>query len=241
MRTIIRRSLAATMGVVAAATMGVVAGAATAGALVAAEPAPTTDEALERAAFSDWRARRDARSMPDGSTLTRRATPDRVRAAYAGETPARDGRDAALRIEFVPRFGCAPGIDVVLGAGLARQLAPVGSAEGSSNGSSGGSPDGLIDDDEATFLVDGTPVGYPVLRDERDGRVELAFNGNERERITLRLQLDVGDVVALGLRGDAEPLTFSLLGSRRTLAAAESLCLTHEPVEPGGANVDADD
>ena len=235
MRTIIRRSLAATT------TYVVVAGA-MAGALVAAEPAPTTDEALEGAAFSDWRARRDARVLPDGSTLT----------AYAGETPARDGRDAVLRIEFVPRFGCAPGIDVVLGAGLARQLAPVGSAEGSSNGSpggspggsSGGSPGGLVDDDEAMFLVDGTPVGYPVLRDERDGRVELAFNGNERERITLRLQLDVGDVVALGLRGDAEPLTFSLLGSRRALAAAESRCLTHEPVEPaepGGANVDADD
>ena len=218
MRTIIRRSLATTTCVVAGAM---------AGALVAAEPAPTTDEALERAAFFEWRARRDARVLPDGSTLT----------AYAGETPARDGRDAVLRIEFVPRFGCAPGIDVVLGAGLARQLAPVGSADGPSGESAGG----LVDDDEATFLVDGTPVGYPVLRDERDGRVELAFNGNERERITLRLQLDVGDVVALGLRGDAEPLTFSLLGSRRTLAAAESLCLTHEPVESIGANVDADD
>ena len=224
MRTTIRRSLAVTVCVAAGTA---------AGAAVAAEPASTTDEALERAAFSEWRARRDARALPDGSTLT----------AYAGETPARDGRDAVLRIEFVPRFGCAPGIDVVLGTELARQLAPaVGASDAPDGPADDDAPsrrtEGLVDDDEATFLVDGTPVGYPVLRDERDGRVALAFNGNERERVTLRLQLDVGDTVALGLRGDAEPLTFSLLGSRRTLAAAESLCLTHEPVEP---DADGDD
>ena len=193
--------------------------------------APTIDQALERATFSDWRGRRDARALPDGSTLT----------VYAGETRARDGRDAVLRIGFVPRFGCAPGIELVLDADLARRLAPArpdAADPGPDEDDPGGAAaSGLVDDDGMTFLVDGTSVGYPVLVDADDDRVTLAFNGNERERVTLRLQLDVGGTVSVGLTG-AEPLSFSLLGSRRTLASVESLCLTHVPVEPGTASPD---
>ena len=213
MRTPTRRAIvaASAVGLAAAASAAVV---------------PTTDEALTRAAFLDWRAVADARALPDGSTLS----------VYAGQTPARDGRDAVLRVEFVPRFGCAPGVDLVLGRALAARVA---SAEAVADAADDAAPGGLVDDDEAGFLVDGAPVGFPVLVDEDGGRVALAFNGNERERMTLRLQLDVGDVASVELLGDAEPLSFSLLGSRSTLAAVESLCLTHEPVEPDAVGPDA--
>ena len=203
MRTPTRRARVAALLLAAAAT-----------AFAAPERgAPAADETIERADFLDWRARRTARALPDGSTLT----------AYAGETRARGGADASLRVEFVPRFGCAPGVELVVAAPLARRLVPF-----DHDGRDG---DGLVDDDEAGFSVDGTPVGYPVIVDESDGRVRLAFNGNERERVTLRLQLDVGGVVDVELDG-SDALRFSLLGSRRTLAAAETLCLTHEPAAP---------
>ena len=237
MRTPIRRAVAVGAVLVGVASTADAAAAARDGAGGASADAPETaapgaaasgiDEAIERAASLDWRARRDARELPDGSTLT----------AYAGETRARGGAEAALRVEFVPRFGCAPGVELVVRPGLARRLVSVG-----------GTGAGLDDDDEASFLVDGTPVGYPVLVDEDEGGDEggdgavlrFAFNGNERERMTLRLQLDVGSVVSVGLDGDGtDALRFSLLGSRRTLAAMESMCLTHEPVPAPGDAGDA--
>ena len=197
-------------------------------------PTPTVDEALAEAGFLDWRARRDARALPDGSVLT----------SYLGETPARDGREATLRVGFVPRFGCAPGIDLVLSRALADRLgtATAGAVPGDGGRDGGGrggeDEDGDVGDGsgggaEVAFGIDGVPVGYPALADVDGGTVALAFDGGERERVTLRLQLDVGDVVSVDLEGEA-PLTFSLLGSRRTLGAAESLCLTHEPAEPAG-------
>ena len=234
MRTPIRRAVAVgavLVGVASTADAAAAVGDEADGASAAGPEtaAPGTDEAIERASSLDWRARRDARELPDGSTLT----------AYAGETRARGGAEAALRVEFVPRFGCAPGVELVVRPGLARRLVPVGGTTGA----------GLDDDDEASFLVDGTPVGYPVLVDEDEGGDEggdgavlrFAFNGNERERMTLRLQLDVGSVVSVGLDGDGtDALRFSLLGSRRTLAAMESMCLTHEPVPaPDDAGADA--
>lgn len=208
---------------------GLVAALALCPAVVAAqEPAPPAIEAaLERAAFLQWSARRDVRTLPDGSVLT----------SYVGETSATDGRDAVLGVGFVPRFGCAPGIDLAVPEALARRLAasPTGAADagGEADGVDGADRGGLRDDDAAAFLVDGMPVGYPVLVDADDGTVRVAFNGTDRERVTLRLQLDVGDGASFALV-DGDPLTFTLLGSRRTLAAVESLCLTHEPVEPDG-------
>lgn len=211
--------------------------------------APGEAAAIESAERGGWRAGRDVEPLPDRSVLT----------LYYGETAARGGVPARLRVGFVPRFECAPVIALVLDEALATTLLPAGAAPSAidaiadpsaslpdapvdagestdgDHGSSVSGPDprvgpGLRDDDEAAFVIDGDPVGFPVIVDAAGGLVEIAYNGNERERTTLKLQLDTGDIATVGVRGAAGPIVFSLLGSRRTLARAESSCLVHEPV-----------
>ncbi len=186
----------------------------------AAAQVPASDDAgvLEGVGHAAWRAGLERRTLPDGSVLS----------LYYGETEARGGETARLRVSFVPRFACAPGIELLTDAAVARAMLPATTEESASPGA------GLKDDDEAAFMIDGTPVGFPVIVDRADDAAEVAFayNGNERDRMTLRLQIDVADVATIELQGAAEPATFSLLGSRRTLAAAESACLVHVPIAP---------
>lgn len=165
-----------------------------------------------------WESSTEVQQMADGSLLTE----------YIGETRALDGREARLRVSFIPRFGCSPSISLLVDNTIAAQL---------SNGDPGGA--GLADDDLAPFLIDEAAVRWPVIVDEIDGSTHIAYDSAERDRMTLRLQLDVGDQAAFGLEDDAEPLVFSLLGSRRNLASVQSSCRRHTPL-PYEPKPDAD-
>jgi len=61
---------------------------------------------------------------------------------------------------------------------------------------------------------------------DADEGVVWTFNGDERERETLRIQIDIGEVAMVTVAEDRK-ISFSLLGSLESL---QTLCFEHEPI-----------
>ncbi len=153
--------------------------------------------------IKNWSSNEIRASLPDQSTMIE----------FAGETLALANRNALLRVGFIPRFGCTPLITIQAGLGWTAQSEQQRS---------------LANLGTISFNIDGTPVQFPTLVDDDIDYASVYFNGDLQRRSTLRLQLDAGDLASIKLN-DGETLSFSLMGSLKTLASAEKLCRQHKP------------
>lgn len=184
---------------------------------------------LENAQFISWTGHQQQKIVSDGSVLTE----------YQGLTEADNRPGMQLKVSFSPRFSCSPMIALL----VPNDGVELGSANAVSDtesfpttavsDTSGVLPDtGEIpvfeDDDLLDLRVDGAKVDFPLIVDAGEGTVWY-FNGDERERETLRLQIDIGDKATVAIAED-RTISFSLLGSRKTLKALQTMCLQHEPI-----------
>lgn len=136
------------------------------------------------------------------------ALPDgSIMTEYAAQSDSLSTGNIVLRVGFIPRFACTPLVGIIASD---ADWSPAQFAK--------------ID-----VLIDGTPTGYPTLVDQLDEGLGAFFNGGQQRRIALRLQVDEGDIATISLADDTE-ITFSLLGSRKALAAAQTLCRLHQPL-----------
>ena len=159
-------------------------------------------EPMPDAAFLQWSGWLERRSLDDGSVLSE----------YLARTGSPDDPDVTLSIGFVPRFDCTP----VLGVRVVGDLsADVGEA--------------LDDGDRLTFSIDGEGADVVLLVDDDGRATTLWFDAAADDRERIRRLIDEGSRASLGLPGEST-LSFSLLGSRRSAAAVEVACRTHEPL-----------
>ncbi len=129
---------------------------------------------------------------------------------YFGESSASNWSGAHLRIGFIPRFGCAPLFSVHIGLGNRK----------------------LSDLNWFRAEVDGSPIDFPVLVDDNIDHAAIYLNVNLQRRIAMRIKVDGG--TRFRLRDKAGNLySFSLIGSRAALAAAERACRVHDPRHAG--------
>lgn len=198
--------------------------------VTAAETASANVKPLENAQFISWTGHQQQKIVSDGSVLTE----------YQGRTEANNRPGMQLKVSFSPRFSCSPMIALLVSGDTGVEL---GSANAASNNESSefkvvSDKSGLTmdtgeipvfeDDDLLDLRVDGVNVDFPIIVDSEGGTV-LTFNGDARERETLRLQIDIGDVATVAVAEDRK-ITFSLLGSRKTLKALQASCRQHEPI-----------
>ena len=185
---------------------------------------------LEQAQFLSWTGLRDQKTVRDGSVLTE----------YQGTTEALNRPGMLLKVSFSPRFSCSPAIalivpdDTVLEPGAAvetssTETSQIGAiAERSEVPVDKGAIPSFTDDERLDFLIDSANVDFPLIVDADEG-VVWTFNGDERERETLRIQIDIGEVAMVTVAEDRK-ISFSLLGSRKTLESLQTLCFEHEPI-----------
>ena len=185
---------------------------------------------LEQAQFLSWTGLRDQKTVRDGSVLTE----------YQGTTEAINRPGMLLKVSFSPRFSCSPTISLIVpdvdGFGpstadesSSTETSQIGAvAERSEVPVDTGDIPAFTDDERLDFQIDSTSVDFPLIVDADEG-VVWTFNGGGRERETLRLQLDTGDVAMVTVAEDRK-ISFSLLGSRKTLESLQTLCREHEPI-----------
>jgi len=183
------------------------------------ETAPVSATPLDQAQFLDWSGHQHQLMVNDGSILTK----------YQGVTEASNRSGMLLTISFSPRFSCTPVIafqmsDNGVELASASEFSPVGTDIGKDTGEL---PD-LGDNDLLDLRVDGAKVNFPLIVDF-DDEASWFFNGNGRERETLRMQLDLGEQATVAIAEDRN-VVFSLLGSRKTLETLEELCQRHDPI-----------
>lgn len=136
---------------------------------------------------------------------------DSVLSEYAARSDALDSGNAILGVGFVPRFACTPVIGIRFGGELA---AAVESFYG--------------DGSEIELSIDGESRRWPLLLDADGTGAALWFDGDVAARRTLRRLIDGGSRAMLSLPSRVS-VSFSLLGSRRSVAETESACRAHEP------------
>ena len=200
------------------------------GGAVMAETASAQVTPLEQAQFLSWTGLRDQKTVRDGSVLTE----------YQGTTEAINRPGMLLKVSFSPRFSCSPTIALMVpdddGAGpgtvaesSSSETSQIGAvAERSEVAVDTGEIPAFADDQRLDFQIDSTNVDFPLIVDSDEG-VVWTFNGGGRERETLRLQIDTGDVAMVTVAEDRK-ISFSLLGSRKTLESLQTLCREHEPI-----------
>ena len=200
------------------------------GGAVMAETASAQVTPLEQAQFLSWTGLRDQKTVRDGSVLTE----------YQGTTEAINRPGMLLKVSFSPRFSCSPTIALMVpdddGAGpstvaesSSSETSRIGAvAERSEVAVDTGEIPAFADDQRLDFQIDSTNVDFPLIVDSDEG-VVWTFNGGGRERETLRLQIDTGDVAMVTVAEDRK-ISFSLLGSRKTLESLQTLCREHEPI-----------
>ena len=200
------------------------------GGAVMAETASAQVTPLEQAQFLSWTGLRDQKTVRDGSVLTE----------YQGTTEAINRPGMLLKVSFSPRFSCSPTIALMVpdddGAGpgtvaesSSSETSQIGAvAERSEVAVDTGEIPAFADDERLDFQIDSTNVDFPLIVDSDEG-VVWTFNGGGRERETLRLQIDTGDVAMVTVAEDRK-ICFSLLCSRKTLESLQSLCRDLEPI-----------
>jgi len=159
-------------------------------------------DALPGTAHLKWSGTVSQRTLDDGSLLNE----------YESRTLAADETDVTLSVGFVPRFGCSPLIGIRLDAALANRIDEA--AEGRS---------GVL------LVIDGRGAPMPFVADADGAATTLWLDEAAPGREQFRRLIDSGSRAELTLPG-GESVTFSLLGSRRSLAGTEAACLAHEPV-----------
>ncbi len=195
-----------------------------------AEMASAKVTPLEQAQFLSWTGLKDQKTVRDGSVLTE----------YQGTTEAINRPGMLLKVSFSPRFSCSPVIALLVPDDDGLELASASdanSAESSSIGTLAGRSEVPMDTGEIPVFadgerldvqIDGVDVNFPLIVDADQG-VVWTFNGDERERETLRIQIEIGDVARVAFAEDRK-ISFSLLGSRKTLKSLQTMCLQHEPI-----------
>lgn len=159
-------------------------------------------ETLPDAAYLQWSGGLESRSLDDGSVLNE----------YVSRTGALEEPDVTLSVRFVPRFDCSPLIGIRI-AGAA--VADIGSALG--------------DGGRVTLAIDGNAAGLDLFVDTDESVTTLWMDAAAASRERLRRRIDAGSRAELELPG-GWTIGFSLSGSRRSTAAIETACRTHEPL-----------
>lgn len=165
-----------------------------------------TVTALPGTEYFEWSGALEQRTLGDGSVLSE----------YVASTDAVERSDVDLRVGFVPRFDCSPAIALRFAAAAAAL------------------PEAFYEDgDRLTLDIDDIDVEMPLIVDGDGLETTLWFDGGIERRSTLRVRIDVGSDAWLRLP-NGESIGFSLIGSRRSLAATEAACRAHRPLpEPG--------
>lgn len=162
---------------------------------------------IDVASVRDWHGSTREHTLPDGSTMT----------VYASASTSLDSGAARLEVGFSPRFECAPWIRFVLSTPLTDPLdAALDTAS-------------LSADAPVSVRIDGTALDWPIAVDRQGDERLVWLLADRQARTTARLSLDAGTSLGLAL-GNGVSLNFSLLGSRKSLAATQALCRAHEPV-----------
>ena len=134
---------------------------------------------------------------------------------YTAFTTSTDTADVALRVAFLPRFDCASAI----GIRFAGAMASI--------------PEAFFEDgDVLTLTIDGAGLEWPLLVDGGATETTLWLDGELARRDAVRRRVDAGSRASLTLPNTIS-ISFSLLGSRRSIAEVESACLSHEPLPWG--------
>ena len=170
------------------------------------QPLPLAD-----ADFQDWKGVRIETTLGGHSIISE----------YVARSRSSDSKDGLLEMVFIPRFGCTPLLRVI----LPEQEARPPSGQG-----------------QLTLTIDGEVLKVPVLIDGDGSSLEYSFMGTQAKQQEMRLLLDrsshllvtrtngdEGQVVATDTQ-PAEPLKFSLLGSRLSVESVESHCQMHTPL-----------
>lgn len=160
-------------------------------------------EPLPGAAHLQWSGGILSRTLDDGSVLSE----------YVAWTDAPDEIETlALSVGFVPRFECSPVIGVRLSAVVLERT-----------GTS------VRDGDVVTLVIDGDASEHELVTDTDASGTTLWIDADAESREALRLLIAEGSSAELTLP-DGTAVPFSLLGSRRSAAAVEAACRTHEPI-----------
>ena len=173
-------------------------------ALLLAASLPSLCAAADALPGSDqlrWRGTLSQRTLEDGSVLNE----------YVTRTGATDEFDLSLSVGFVPRFDCSPLIGI-------RVVGPLAGSVGAE----------LTDGAVATLAIDGETLEIPLLVDGSESVTGLWADLAADSRERFRRRLDAGSRAELVLPGGVSA-TFSLRGSRRSLAATQAACRAHEP------------
>lgn len=172
----------------------------------------------ETMTFVRWTGSVHQSSLADGSILSE----------YVARTESDNARSASLQVTFIPRFGCSPLISV--------QFSPA---------------DLIAEASSSDFLlsIDAETMPFPMLIDEEDDQVRLSLNADSHGHQRIRQILDNSSRATLAWPSTDEAassanstsphsarqantgaVNFSLLGSRRAVAALESRCRAHVPI-----------
>ncbi len=179
------------------------------GGTVGFGPASAVAE-VKRIEHQNWVSHVSRERLADQSMLTE----------YFGESLATGGKEAALRVGFIPRFGCSPLITFTMA------LPPVASQESNSN------TDPVEPFRQSSLVIDGAVVSFPSLVDNNGDSASVYMNASLQRRLNVKLRIEVGSRLALLLR-NGERYTFSLVGSRDAISIASQNCRRHDPTVQG--------
>lgn len=158
----------------------------------------------------DWNGYDQSAVLEDGTSMY----------SYVAESPnlpvqgsTRAEHNTIMRFTFFPRFKCSPLIEII-----------------------GKMPEDITVDERVATLknfnqvsltIDDEPFEYPTLVEENGDDINSYLNASLQRRTTLRLLVELGDFSEVTF-GDGAKASFSLIGSRDTIAQAMGRCRNHQ-------------
>lgn len=161
--------------------------------------------------FVKWSGALDQSTLPDNSTLSE----------YLAQTFSENVNSASVQLAFIPRFNCTPIFSILVSKETVADISA---------------------DVPVRLTIDKVDMDFPAMVDETASSRQYSYNGNHEEQEKLREMLDAASRVSMSWElaaddtsEDSSPATsptvmFSLLGSRLSTQAVESLCFKHEPI-----------